>query len=118
MVFTRPQGFYPPFDLPPGGPNTSARGTPSCAKAFPRDPSKNARPHVAGPASPATTTTATPSKGKGKAGVPHTICYTVAGMPRPMKEDDLSLGGVNRGPRKGTVTALTTWSLRDLKVGL
>ena len=39
-------------------------------------------------------------------------------MPRPMKEGNLSIGGVNRGPRKGTVTALTTWNLRDLKVGL
>lgn len=57
-------------------------------------------------------------KGKGKAGVPHKICYTVAGMPRPMKEGASSVGGERRGPREGTVVALTNWKLRELKVGL
>ena len=57
-------------------------------------------------------------KGKGKAEVPHKILYTVAGMPRPMKEGLSSVDGERRGPREGTVVALTTWKLRDLKVGL
>lgn len=74
---------------------------------------------MAGPTTPgAKNTTPTKGKGKEKAGVPHKICYTVAGMPRPRKEGDSSLGGVSRGPRKGSVTARTTWNLRDLKVGL
>ncbi|CAM9171043.1 unnamed protein product, partial [Laminaria digitata] len=54
-------------------------------------------------------------KGKGKAGVPHKICYTVAGMPRPMREGASSAGGERRGPREGAVVALATWKLRDLK---
>lgn len=75
---------------------------------------------MAEPATPAAKKTTSPAKakGKGRAGVPHKICYTVARMPRPMKEGGLSLGGVSRGPRTGTVTALTTWNLRDFKVGL
>ena len=48
-----------------------------------------------------------------KAGVPHTIFYTVAGMPRPGGSGS---GVDRRGPREGTVTAYTGWTLRDLKV--
>lgn len=52
----------------------------------------------------------------GKAGLPFSIPYTVAGMPRPSGDTGGGGGFDRRGPREGTVTAYTGWTLRDLKV--
>lgn len=117
MAYLRPHLDYLPPVLPPGRANDRLAPT-LCSDGCWDSPN-----HLTPFADPAISATKTSTasgngKGKGKAGVPHKICYSVAGMPRPMREGASSVGGERRGPREGTVVALTTWKLRDLKVRL
>eukprot|EP00752_Nemacystus_decipiens_P013348 g11818.t1 len=69
------------------------------------------------PANPDDDEAARQTENMAKTGLPFSIPYTVAGMPRASAAT--AGGGMDRrGPREGMVTAYTGWTLRDLKVGI